>query len=230
MPRTKDRRTIRSKRSASSAAASVSPDARRYHLFRSGVSPEEQAARENIRLATITASIERQQLLSQQFSLDSMQQAAREMLMDQFPNMASALREASEAVQELKKEELQEDGQMTTTSYFVPDHSTRLKAIKAFESLLSCIQPKTPMVAVDARSQTQINNPAPAAGSGGPLSTESIIRQIRAERGLALPSETGTVETVPSVMPGNAAAPEFVEKDIELEAELAEEGELVEPE
>lgn len=233
----------RARRQVRSRAPSLSADERRYHLLRSGVPVEEQAARENVRVDTIRASIERQQSHASQFSLDSVNQRYREQLDSKLDTAFAALEsvllaevaaeEPPAATQEVLIGESPDSSAVTATVSTSrparPDYHLRLKAFREFKEAWASLQPKSPLVAVDARSQTQINNPALMPGSGQALSSEAIIRQAIAAKGLtALPSSTGG-EIIPAIM-SHPAAPAFVEVDQELQEELAEVGGIIDAE
>lgn len=196
-----------------------SPDERRYNAYLAGTSPEELAARENVRLVTIQRSIDAMAARRQRFSEDALQTTMREMAMSQLPAVAQAIKLGLEAVIELKQTEVDASGQSSTLYIQKPDHATHWKAIQALESLIEVIQPRTPQVQVNANSSTNIQqNTLHAVGvNGQPLSSESIIRQIRHERGLALPLEDAAAANPDEEASMNA------DVDMELAQELAEE-------
>lgn len=223
-------RSSPSSRIPSSRRPAISIDEQRYHLFRSGISVEELAARENVRLITIQSSIERMEAKRSQFSLESVNQNYRERLNSSLETAFAALESAllAEITVEAEEEVLIGETSATDdssaavtakTSVTRPDYQLRLAAFREFRQAWTSLQPKSPLLAVDARTQIQNNN-QPALPAGQTLSTESIIRQIRAERGLALTSGSG--DTIPMIMPRSEAEPVPVEVDTELQQELAE--------
>lgn len=223
----------------SRASIALSPlDRTRYFDYRAGISPAELAARENVQLDTIEKSITKMRSHLAAHSQESVELATREIYLNRLPDANLVFQEALTATIKQTRIEQQERWNTITEQYDtvdvtvetdVADHATRLKATETLKSLLASTIPKTPMVAVDARSQT-VNMPGGAGGAGlaagqqqgllgsGALSAEAIIRQIRASRG----ELTAGMPDAPAL----TAAPPPVEVDYELQAELAEDGEL----
>lgn len=227
------RRQPRSRYSSSASSSTLSLDQRRWLDFRSGMSEAELAARENVKLETIQASLQRMRARQQSLSLEQTNETVREHIIESLPIAFAALEAAlaadvyqAPAAPPAAEITTDADGNLESVSLPSPpppprpDHSMRLRAFKELKEMITSIQPKTPMVAVDAR--TQVNNAAPAMlASGQPLSTESLIRQIRAERGLALTD--GSMAAGLPVIAAAVVADEATEVDYELQEELAEE-------
>lgn len=177
----------------SSASSASALDQRRYFDFRAGCSPAELAARENVTLATIDKSILRMRMFAARNSQESVELATREVYLSRLPEASLAFEGALTATRtevhvEMRRVTNPQTGEDEMLEHevrvAVPDHDTRLKATTALKNLLAGVQPKTPMVAVDARSQTNINNGMlPQSSAVGALSFESITRQIRLEQG-----------------------------------------------
>ena len=209
---------------------STDRDRRRYLLFRAGTSPEEQAARENVRLDTILQSIQRHSVHLQQFSAESAEVATREMALGLIGQVTSVLEAGLTATVPIyeEQEEYNEETGVTTKRRVLmgvePDLKQRMRTQEEVREWLASVQPKQPQVAINNNSSTlNDNRMLVAPGHAGTVSFESIVRQIRVEQGQALPSETVGPPDV-AIIP--------VEVDMELEQELeedeAEEGELVE--
>ena len=216
----------------SSGAAPTAKDQTRYFDWRAGVSMEELATRENVRLATVRSSIEKMRAQAAKYSAEQAEIATRQMYIEGLPHGGQALIAALQATRtEYKSEmelvydkETQEPSwKEVKTATELPDHAVRLNAVDRLTKVLSTIIPKTPLVSnntnVDARTQIAGNvgggQALAAPQHQGALSAESIIRQIRQQRGL------DTVEVVKQLTPGA----ELADKDFELERELAEEAE-----
>ena len=209
-------------------------DQRRYFDFRAGMSAAELAARENVQLATIENSLTRMRSHASQFSQEAAEIATRQLYLDRLPDANHVFAEALTATKTESRVELVEEYNLLTDRKefvektildHVPDHATRLKATDALQRLLAGIQPKQPLVAVDARSQTNIGYGGPgqpALGPGsqhpGTLSSESIIRQLRLERGLAVPGIDTSEPT--------AAEPVPIEVDTELADDLEDDDDI----
>lgn len=189
-------------------------DRSRWMDHRSGLSIEELAARENVKISTIQSSLDKMKLHAARTSQESVDMATRELYLDQLPSAIHVFEDALKATTMQTKTIENPDTEETEIVYVeVPDHAIRLKAIESLQKLLAGVTPKTPMVQVDAR--TQINNPGQPQHVGQ-LSSESIIRQIRAERGLSLTA--GDIK--PKVLEETPA-----EIDFELQHELEEDAE-----
>jgi hypothetical protein len=205
------------------------------------MSPEEIAARENppVKLPTVLKSIERMKAYAAEFSAESTDLATREVYMRKLGDAAEVLTRALTATRNqattrivTRRDHLTGDTleEAVVFDEVVPDIPVQLKGMEALQKLLAAVQPKQPMVSVDARSQTNIGTGGGGGGglgagqgslgAGQPLSlsAESMIRRVRAQAGLSLPSgnETGVVTAV--------MAP-LVERDSELDELLAEDDE-----
>lgn len=233
-PRTRTRRSSSNHAATQpptgTAPRAVSPlDRRRYLDFRAGISVAELASRENARVDTIQRSIDKVISEHAQFSQEQAEVAARQLFLQTAPKVAEALTGALAATTTRTKTEmvLVRDRHTGTEEWVEreveveqPDHKTRLSAVDTWKSLPVAVTPHQPMVQVDARTQT-INGaavPSQHALPAGPLSSESIIRAIRAERGLAGADQ-------PALTDGSAAAP-AIDHDYELVAEMEEDGDL----
>src|SRR5271165_2429101 len=200
------------------AAPLTDTDQRRWFDFRAGTSAEELAARENVKLDTIMQSLARMRAHQERHSQSATETAVRQMFLERLPQASDVFIEAMKATQtRTKTEAVREFNEETGTAEWVekevteeiPDHKIRLSAVDALQKLLVSIQPKTPMVTVDARSQTNIG----AGVIGDPasqqraLSFESIMRQRRLEMGLADIKEL--------TAGGDSAATETAERDMD---------------
>ena len=187
-PRTRHR-TPPPKRAVDSAPTPI--DFRRWREMRGGMSIAEIATRENAKVSVVEKSIEKMRSHAARNSQESVEMATRELYLDQMPNAIQVFERALHAktyeVQEIVNPDTKEKEYITVERDDIP---TQLNAVEKLKSLLVGIQPKTPLMTVDAR--TQINN-NPQLGSGA-LSSESIIRQIRSQPNLALTD--GQIRTV----------------------------------
>ncbi len=188
----------------SSLSSPPSPlDRRRYFDFRAGKSAEEIAAQESVKLPTVLKSIEKMRAHAAEFSAESAELATREVYMRNLEEASQVLARALRATKNQpvtrvigKHDPLSGDyyEEAVVVDEEVPDLAMQLKGQDALQRLLASVQPKSPMVTVDARSQTNIAGGAtlqsglPGGGAPLALSAEAIIRQVRADRGLALPS------------------------------------------
>lgn len=206
-------------------------DRDRYFDFLAGVSAEELAARENVRLPTIERSLDKMRSHTQVHSQQSAELAVREVVISQLAGASAAFTEALTATIPVTKMVMkrrwddrtgEEVEYMDEEVTLVPDHATRMKAVDSLQKLLVGIQPKTPLI--DARSQN-IFQPGtggqaalPAGSPANSLSQEAVVRAIRSARGLSLGD--GQSDSPISPQPVTAG----VEVDMELAAEMAEMG------
>ena len=228
-PRTRHQRPA-NRRAAQSASPQLDPspvDRRRWEDLSSGISPEELAARENVRLPTILKSRDTMRSYLARYSQTAAETEVRRVFVQALPDAARVFQEGMSATTTITKQVIRErynprteemEEYVDTEVEVVPDHAMRAKFLTELTKLNQSIQPKTPLVSVDARSQTnnlhQLGSGTPTAGA---LSFESITRQIRAERGLSLgPGDPSPLPPLqPSLLP--------VEVDYELQDELADE-------
>lgn len=197
-------------------------DMSRWFDFRAGTSAEEIAARENVKLETVMASLSRMRAHQERNSQASAETAVREMFLERLPQASGVFIEAmnatttqtrTEVVHEFNEETQRNEWVDKEVTEQVPDHQLRLKAVDSLKALLQSVQPKTPMVQVDARSQTNFNNGLLGAGAASPesqqraISFESIMRQRRLEMGLSDIKELTDG--------GDAAATESAERDMD---------------
>ena len=218
-PRARRRSPHRTRRGASSAAPAPL-DQRRYYDFRAGMAPAEIAARDNVTLGAVEKSLTRMRSYTGQFSQEAAEIATRQLYLNRLPDANHVFAEALAATKMETRVEVVQDPETRqyiekTVLLEVPDHDTRLKATASLQKLLAGIMPKTPLVQVDARSQTNIGIGAGSPQSQGAISFESITRKIRTEQGLL---------TVGDVR--DEANPEgIVETDTELEDDLEDDDE-----
>lgn len=214
--------------SPSSSAVSPSPvDRRRWEDLSSGISPEELAARENVRLPTILKSRDTMRTYLARYSQAATETEVRRLFVEALPDAARVFSEGMQATETIHKQVVRERMNARTGEIeeyvdeevtIVPDHATRAKFLSELTKLNQSIQPKSPLLAIDARSQTNnLNQLGAGAATAGALSFESITRQIRAERGLSL----GPGDPSPTISSPATLAP--IEVDYELQEELAEE-------
>lgn len=192
-------------------------DMARWFDFRAGTSAEEIATRENVKLETVMASLSRMRAHQERNSQTSAETAVRELFLERLPQAAGVFIDAmnatttatrTEVVHEFNEDTGRNEWVDKEVTEQVPDHQLRLKAVDSLKALLQSVQPKTPMVQVDARSQTNFNNGLLGAGAASPesqqraISFESIMRQRRLEMGLSDAKEltagddTAAIETV----------------------------------
>lgn len=220
-PDSSDSETMESRRNS---AAITAIDQTRWFDFRAGISLAELATRENVRVVTIERSIERMRAHVARFSAESAELATRQLFLQRLPDANQVFVDALAATRTtIRKESVLRNDPDTGLPAWIedeievvtPDHKTRLSAVDALQRLLASTQPKQPMVSVDARSQTNYglpgsgNNQQHALGAGQPagaLSAESIIRQIRIDRGLSV---TGASLLTPGDMPTVSADQDF---------------------
>lgn len=169
-------------------------DLARWAGSRAGMSIRELAARENVKLSTVEKSLEKMRLHAARTSQESVEMATRELYIDSLPSALQVFERALHAKKFETKVVTNPDTEKEEIIMVeVEDLDMQLKAVEKLKSLLAGVTPKTPMVAVDAR--TQINNQGQlAAGSQGQLSSESLIRQIRAQPNFQLTD--GQIRTV----------------------------------
>ena len=217
----------RAQRAAAAQLPPTTVDMRRYMDWRAGISALEISARENVRVATIEASIERMRNFAAANTAEMAELSIRAVVRERLPDAAIVIQAAMGATtSEAVVVGHDEDGNPQLEYIEKPDHKIRLEAVDKVRALFSASQPKTPLVAVNNSNTVNTqNNAAGMLGTGSSatlipgmpaqLSSEAIIRQIRAERGLALPSETTP----------DAPPPVLVERDMELDADLDDEDE-----
>lgn len=198
-------------------------DRARYFDNLAGISAEELASRENVKLSTITRSLEKMRAHSHRFSQTSVILKANELFASKLDDVSKVIDDGLNAtvvvVRQVVKTrwnpELGADEQyMDEVHELLPDHATRIKTMDYLSKLHERVQPKQPLVAVDARTQIQNNQAQLPGNTSGIISSEAIIRHIRAERGLSLGD--GSPEALPDIPQPTA------EVDIELQRELAE--------
>ncbi len=210
------RRRARRQSSSSTSATPTATDMRRYMDWRAGISVAELAARENVRLGTIEASIQRTRSFAAENSSEMTEIAVRRVAREVLPEAKQVIEGAMSATRYVPFTTGYDDEGNPLTEYReTVDHQTRLEAVDRVRALFTAAQPKTPMVAVNNSNTVNMQNNLHALGAAGQLSAEAVIRQIRAERGLALPSETS---------PEQAAAA-LVEHDMELKGDLEDSAE-----
>jgi hypothetical protein len=202
-----------------SARALFSPhslDAQRYAAFRAGLSAAEIAARENVRVSTVEKSIERLRTAAQLYSQEAVEIAVRRSALDIIPaahtSILAMLSATREQIRHLPPDADDPDSTARTEWVQAPDHATRNLALARLTDLIESIREQAPLVS--ANFNTQNNTQNIGLGPGG-LSTESLIRAIREEKGLALPAEIMRADAVDALLPDTI--------DFELQAELAEE-------
>ena len=216
----------RAQRAAAAQLPPTTVDMRRYMDWRAGISALEISARENVRVATIEASIERMRNFAAANTAEMAELSIRAIAREVLPDAKRVIQHAMEAtmVSPVKVGINEKTGAPHIEYVETPDHKIRLEAVDKVRALFSASQPKTPLVAVNNSNTVNTqNNAAGMLGAGSSatlipgmpaqLSSEAIIRQIRAERGLALPSETAP----------DAPPPVLVERDMELDADLDDE-------
>jgi len=206
----------RSAASDPGARALFSPhslDAQRYAAFRAGLAPAEIAARENVRVSTVEKSIEKLKTAAQLYSQEAVEISVRRSVLDAAPAMHNSLIAMLTATREQIRHI---DGDPNRTEYIeVADHKTRALAIAQLTDLIESIREQAPLVSVSQQNNTQ--NLLQMGASG--LSTENFIREVRAEKGLALPADIARTDVYAEPLPDTI--------DYELQAELAEDVEEV---
>lgn len=215
------RRSPFARPAATSALDPITPhDTRRWQESRRGISIQELAARENVKLSTIQKSIDKMESHSAATSQESVEMATRQLYLESLGDAGQAIAEAIAAMKTEQRVITNKDtGETEVVEIQTADHATRMKAIDQLKGLLVSIQPKQPMMQMVNDNRTQINNGQPAGHLGQvTLSSESIIRQIRAERGMSL----GPGEPDSPALSAGIIVPEEVDR--ELIAELEEDG------
>lgn len=207
------RRASSTRRATTDPTRQLDLDESRFLAFRSGVSPAEIAARENSTLAAVESSLARQRILREQFSQESLEHIYRRGAIDAHSAVQSAILQALGAVHtQIKEVGKDADGNPVTEIFTFPDHKTRLSAIGRLKDLVASLQAQAPLLSLTQNTLNQQNlQLAP-----GQVSIESIIRQVRIEKGLVPPSETQPLldaETGQEILPDRV--------DFELERELA---------
>lgn len=209
-----------SRRASSTRRATTDPtrqldlDQRRYFLaIREGIGVPEIAVRENATVAAVQASIDRVKLERAQFSQESLEHIYRRGAIDAHSAVQSAILQALGAVHtQIKEVGKDADGNPVTEIFTFPDHKTRLSAIGRLKDLVASLQAQAPLLSLTQNTLNQQNlQLAP-----GQVSIESIIREVRLEKGLTQPIETIRMldaETGEEVLPDRI--------DFELERELA---------
>lgn len=221
-------------------AALTDTDQRRWFDFRAGTSAEEIAARENVKLDTVMSSLARMRAHQERHSQSATEVAVRQMFLERLPQAsdvfieamkATSTRTTTQAVREFNEETGTSEWVEKEVTEEIPDHKIRLSAVDALQKFLTSIQPKTPMVTVDARSQTNIGGGALPGGTPEAqqraISFESIMRQRRLAMGLSDAKEL--------TAGGDVAATEQAERDMDDDGvdefeDLIEDGEVVDSE
>lgn len=192
-------------------AHSPSLDAQRYHAFRAGISIEELAARENVKLSTIRKSIEAMHIEEVRYSEDAVNLAARRSIIQATPYAHAALIEALTATREqVRHMGLDENGEERTERVQVADNAVRMLAYTKLTDLIESIKVAAPQAVFNNLNQQQ----GVIASTPGAPSLEGIIRQIRQAKGLT------AAEEVVEVIEADSPLPDSV--DFELQADLDE--------
>lgn len=187
----------------------LSLDAQRYRAFRAGVSKEELAARENVKLSTISASIERMEIEKETFSQEAVDLVTRKSVIEASAARHNALLDALMATQQ-KLIHIETENGDAVKWVDQPDYAVRLRAMTQLNAMIESIKQATPLVSVNQQTNLQQNfNQTP-----GGLSIESIIREVRIERGMAVGDESEEKDVYAEPLPD--------EIDFELQAELKE--------
>lgn len=205
------RRASSTQRRVADPTRSLDLDSSRFLAFRSGLAPPEIAARENSTLAAVEASLARQRLLREQFSQESLEHTYRRGAILAHSAVQSAIMEALGAkITQIREVGVDDSGKPVTEIFSFPDHKTRMQAIDKLTNLVASIQAQAPLVNINQNTLNQQNlQLAP-----GQVSIESIIRDVRLEKGL-----TQAMETRPMLEADAVESADLV--DFELEQELA---------
>lgn len=224
--RAKANRTRRAKATVQSGSPTA-VDMRRYMDWRAGISAAEIAARENKRVATIETSIERMRVYAAANSAEMSELAVRAVARETLPQAKLAIEGAFTAVRsEPVTVGYDELGNPKIDYIERPDHKTRLEAIDRIRALFASAQPKTPLLSLTNNNTVNTQNNLQAGLPGGsPTSSEAIIRQIRSERGLALPADIGPEQTTAVLVERDMELNDDLEDADDEDSEDAEEGE-----
>ena len=172
-----------------------------------------------MRVSTVEKSIEKLKTAAQLYSQEAVEISVRRSALDMIPAAHEAiiamLSATREQIRHLPPEEGDDSAGARTEWIQAPDHATRNLALARLTDLIESIREQAPLVSVSQQNNTQ--NLLQMGASG--LSTENFIREVRAEKGLALPADIARTDVYAEPLPDTI--------DYELQAELAEDVEEV---
>jgi hypothetical protein len=172
-----------------------------------GWSDDQLATRFNVSIDAVRKAVDRWELHRASFANDEIDIAINQMAVSLLPKAQRVLEQGMMA----QKTQTVHKGKKVISTRVI-DHSTRIKTLDSFKSLLEAVRPK----GVGVQVNTQINNPAntPAAVPKG-YDFESRLRLIRQEKGLT--NDEGTLDAdYEDSDPESALSDELAEIGIEL--------------
>ncbi len=172
-----------------------------------GWSDDELATRFGVSIDKVRQAVDRWELHRSGFANEEIDMAINQMAVSLLPKAQKVLEQGMLA----QKTQTVHKGKKVITTRVI-DHSTRLKTLDSFKSLLEAVRPK----GVGVQVNTQINNPSnqPAPTPRG-FDFESRLRLIRQEKGLT--NDEGTLDgEVVEVDEQESLANEMSEIGIEL--------------
>lgn len=182
-------RTATTRSALTKIFAPHSLDAQRYALYRSGMALPEIAARENVKLSTVEKSIEKMKIERELYSKEAVDIAGRRVVLEAMPVAGQSLIEALTATRDRILSSTDDDGNDTTTVIQEADHALRLKALDGLNKLVESLKESVPLVSNSITNQNQQLNAVGISQGGQALSFESLTRQLREEKGIALETE-----------------------------------------
>lgn len=182
-------RTATTRSALTKIFAPHSLDAQRYALYRSGMSLPEIAARENVKLSTVEKSIEKMKIERELYSKEAVDIAGRRVVLEAMPVAGQSLIEALTATRDRILSSTDDDGNDTTTVIQEADHALRLKALDGLNKLVESLKESVPLVSNSITNQNLQQNAVGISQGGQALSFESLTRQLREEKGIALETE-----------------------------------------
>lgn len=192
-------------------------DRRRWRLFNSGLTAAEIAEMEDVQLKTVELSLWKVRADRAQYAPDEMATKVRKILSDRLQDVDNVLKEAMRATVLDTREVVERDPETGHTvqlqeSVERADHDTRLRAVTGVRDLIVSVQPREPLVAIDQRSQTNIQNNGISGGNGtGLKSPEAVIRSVIERRSKALTDGSHTAADTPMVVAIDQTMPEDAE-------------------
>jgi len=181
-------------------------DRQRWYLWKQEKPIEEIAAREKVTVETIRKSIDAIESYRLAGSYEEVDIAWNHLALRLVEDQEGVLRSAMVA----EKVTVLPDG----ARGFVPDHLTRMRALEVAREFAEVTRPKVPM----NQMNVQTNVVSGSNGSGGGISFESRLREIKARRAAGeLSSGAPLLEASAQPSQAEALAAEFEDVGIDLE-------------
>lgn len=217
--RMQQNRNLLARRGSTAAPTPSTADQRRWFDFNHGVSATELATREQVKLSTIERSLEVMRTYAAVNSEENALLQARAAALRALPEVEQSWQRGLNAKVYEGEYILNPDThEREYVSSEREDFTTQVRTTEAIAKFMQSLQSKTPPVAVNVSASAQAAANAQAALPGAAISAESIIREIRQQRGLAAPIEAVTAQTY---------VPPMEELDYELRDEEVEQAERV---